>query len=201
MVQALGGAMMKELQKALHFKDREKWRSWLSENHDKTDEIWLIHYKKSSGKKGISLNDAVEEALCFGWIDGKLKSIDEEKYILRYTPRKKKSPWSLINKERALRLIEQDRMTAAGMSKIEEARRNGLWDNAYSTSKMEEVPADLEDSLAGDEIACVNFYNFAPSYRNNYIGWINAAKTKETRKRHIAEVVKRARLNKKPGVM
>ena len=162
--------------------------------------MWLIHYKKSSGKTGISLGDAVEEALCFGWIDGKLKSIDKEKYILRYSPRKKKSVWLLINKERALKLIKKGRMTAAGMKRIEEAKENGFWDNAYSTSRMEEMPVDLEDLLADDEIACVNFYNFADSCRNNYIGWINAAKAKETRKRRITQVVKRARLDKKPGV-
>lgn len=193
--------MNEELEKALHFEEKREWRTWLLKNHDKTDEIWLIHYKKLKDKTGISLGDAVEEALCFGWIDGKLKRIDQEKYILRYSPRKKKSVWSLINKERALKLIKQGRMTAAGMSKIEEARENGFWDNAYTTRKMEEMPADLEVSLADDEIACDNFNNFANSYRNNYIGWINDAKTKETRKRRIAEVVERSRLNKKPGMI
>jgi uncharacterized protein YdeI (YjbR/CyaY-like superfamily) len=189
-----------ELDNALFFEDSDEWRNWLEHNHNKEKEIWLLHYKKNSGKTGISYSEALVEAICFGWIDSKMKSIDEEKFILRYSPRKAKSVWSKINKERAERLIESGRMTRAGLASIEEAKRSGSWDAAYTSRKKEGMPPDLKKALMEDEKAWNNFTYFANSYRNNYIGWINGAKTKETRDRRIAEVVKRAQLNKKPGV-
>ena len=188
-----------ELEKALYFKNSDEWRTWLERNHGKEHEIWLIHYKKHSGKTGISYYEALDEALCFGWIDSRMKSIDDERFILRYSPRKAKSVWSKLNKERAERLIETGRMTGAGLASIEEAKRSGSWDNAYTGRKKERMPADLKKALMEDENAWNNFTNFANSYRNNYIGWINGAKTEKTRDRRVAEVVKRAILNKKPG--
>ena len=188
-----------ELEKTLYFKNSDEWRTWLERNHGKEMEIWLIHYKKHSGKTGISYYEALDEALCFGWIDSRMKSIDDERFILRYSPRKAKSVWSKLNKERAERLIETGRMTGAGLASIEEAKRSGSWDNAYTGRKKERMPADLKKALMEDENAWNNFTNFANSYRNNYIGWINGAKTEKTRDRRVAEVVKRAILNKKPG--
>ncbi|MFC1942267.1 YdeI family protein [Chloroflexota bacterium] len=131
-----------DIKAALYFKDNQKWRQWLEQNHDKSTEVWLVHYKKRSCKTSISLNDSVEEASCFGWIDGKMKSIDEEKFILRYSPRKANSVWSRINKERAGKLIASGRMATAGLVKIEEARKNGYWDSAYSNKTRDEMPAD-----------------------------------------------------------
>lgn len=129
-----------ESHNALFFPSSLEWRRWLEQNHGQEKGVWLIHYKKGSDKRSVSLTDAVDEALCFGWIDGKLRSIDGEKYVLRYSPRKAKSVWSKINKEKAERLIEQGRMTRAGLAKIEEAKRNGYWDNAYTNRIMEEIP-------------------------------------------------------------
>jgi uncharacterized protein YdeI (YjbR/CyaY-like superfamily) len=188
-----------ELDKAVYFKDNDEWRAWLEENHEREKEAWLIHYKKHSGKSGLKYDEAVNEAICFGWIDGKMKSIDEERFILRYSPRKTKSVWSKINKEKALRLIEEGRIHTAGLAKIEEAKKNGYWDIAYTNKKQEEVPKDLAEALGEDQSAQENFYNFANSYRNNYVGWINNAKTEETRRRRIIEIVKRSHLNLKPG--
>jgi len=99
---------------ALYFKNREDWRSWLKKNHKTVKEIWLIHYKKQSGKISLNHVDAVEEALCFGWIDSILKKIDEERFILKYSPRKTKSVWSKINKEKAELLISSGKMTQTG---------------------------------------------------------------------------------------
>ena len=188
------------LENALHFENRREWRHWLSKNYAKADELWLIHYKKGSGIASVALADAVEEALCFGWIDGKLQSVDKDRYIVRYSPRRPGSVWSKINRDRAERLIASGLMTPAGMVKIEEARRNGKWDVAYTNRRSDEMAADLEAALRQDESAWENFQRFANSYRNTYIGWINDAKTGATRKRRIARVVERAGQNIKPGI-
>jgi len=188
-----------ELDNALYFESANRWRSWLAANYDKRSEAWLIIYKKDSGKANLTIESAVMEAMCFGWIDGKLKSIDSEKFILRYSPRKPKSPWSKINKDRAEVLIRDGKMTDAGTIKIEQAKANGMWDAAYTSRVKEEVPDDLKQSLMTDKKAWVNFSNFAVSYRNNYIGWINTTKTDTTRQKRIAEVVRRAALNQRPG--
>jgi uncharacterized protein YdeI (YjbR/CyaY-like superfamily) len=188
------------IDKALSFKDSQEWRQWLETNANSAQEAWLVHYKKNSGKLSIRYNDAVEEALCFGWIDGKMKSIDEDRFILRYSPRKAKSVWSRINKEKAEKLIASGRMTAAGLARIEEAKKNGYWDAAYTNKTKYEMPADLKQALMADSQAWNNFENFANSYRNMYIGWVIGAKTEATRKKRIAEVVKRSALNRKPGM-
>ncbi len=189
-----------ELSAAKLFKNREEWRKWLEKNHSKKDELWLIHYKKKSNKESVSHSDAVEEALCFGWIDSKLKSIDEERYILKYTPRKGKSVWSKINKDAAEKMILLGKMTDAGLEKINTAKKQGLWDTAYTNLKKERLPSDLKKALLSNKDAWKNFKNFANSYRNMYIGWVKNAKTDLTRKMRIVEVVKRSIENKKPGI-
>jgi uncharacterized protein YdeI (YjbR/CyaY-like superfamily) len=188
------------LRDALLFNNRNEWRTWLESNHKIMKEIWLLHYKKQAGKQRLNHIDAVEEALCFGWIDSKLKKIDEERFILKYSPRKSKSVWSKINKENAEAMIISGKMTQAGLDKIEEAKKHGLWDRAYTNKVKERIPSDLKQALLADSKAWDNFQHFANSYRNMYCGWVKAAKTKETRKKRIVEVVKRSRQNKKPGV-
>ena len=189
-----------ELSKALDFKDGQEWRQWLQLNHDVENDALLLIYKKRSTKAGISYDKALEEALCFGWIDGKMRSVDNDKFVLRFSPRKAKSVWSKINKEKAELLISQGKMTEVGLAKIEEAKKNGLWEEAYTNRKRDVIPTDLENALSENRIAWVNFHNFANSYRNMYIGWVNNAKTDDTRKRRITEVVRRSTLNKKPGI-
>ena len=189
-----------ETSEALFFKNGQEWRTWLQQNHTEKNAVWLAHYKKSSGKTGITYEEALEEALCFGWIDGKMKSLDDEKYIIRYSPRKTKSVWSKLNKEKAEQLIESGKMTEAGLAKIEEAKSNGYWDSAYTNKEIEELPLDLKKALILDKDAWYHFQRFANSYRNNYIGWVNMAESEETRKRRISEVVKRSSMNKEPGM-
>lgn len=184
----------------LDFKDSGRWREWLQLNHNIKNKALLYIYKKDSTTPGISYNDALEEALCFGWIDGKMKSIDKDKFILRFSPRKAKSVWSKINRDKAELLISQGKMTDAGMEKIEQARKNGMWETAYTNKKRDEIPGDLEAALSGNKAAWKNFHGFANSYWNTYIEWISGAKTEETRKRRVEEVVKRAELNRKPGM-
>lgn len=188
------------VEEALVFKTRNGWRRWLEKHHKETKEIWLIHYKKQSRKHSITHFEAVEEALCFGWIDSTLKKIDEERFILRYTPRKSKSVWSKINKEKAEEMIRTGKMTPAGLEKIAEAKKRGLWDGAYTNKVKERIPFDLKQALMSDGEAWENFQGFANSYRNMYCGWVKNARTTETRQKRIAEVVHRSHLNKKPGI-
>ena len=193
--------LIEELKDAKLFKDRTEWRNWLDENHKKSDGLWLIHYKVKSKKQCVRHKEAVEEALCFGWIDSKLKSIDDESYILRYTPRKGKSVWSKINKDASEKMILKGKMTEAGLKKIEIAKKQGLWHSAYTNLKKDILPSDLKKALINNEKAWHNFKNFANSYRNNYIGWVKNAKLEKTRKRRIDVVIKRSEENKKPGML
>jgi len=187
--------------KTLYVTGRNDWRTWLGKNHDREKEIWLVFYKKHASKSGIPYDDAVEEALCFGWIDGTLKRIDSEKHIIRFTPRRKNSVWSEINRKKAEEMIKEGRMTEAGLAKIEEAKKNGKWQSAYTSKKKLPVPPDLKKALMKNKKACGNFNNFASTYQNMYIGWVIDAKRKETRERRIKQVVERAEQNKKPGMM
>ncbi len=188
-------------EKKLLFKNAAQWRCWLEKYHAIAAEAWLIHYKKKSSETAISYEEALQEALCYGWIDGRLKSIDGEKYSLRYSPRRPRSIWSQANTKRAEKLIAEGRMTGAGMKKIEEAKKNGLWDEAYSGRDDIVVLDELLEALEKDAVAVRNFEGFARSYRIIYAGWVAGAKTAETRRRRIETVVQRSRRNIKPGIM
>ncbi len=181
----------------IEVKDREDWRDWLAQNFDKKNGVWLTFQRKQWSEKGIRLDEAVEEAICFGWIDGKLRKLDEIRYVLRFSPRKPKSVWSKINKDRAEMLIKAGRMAPSGLATIEQAKSSGTWHSAYTNKAKDDVPADLEAALKDSMHAWANFQKFANSYRNMYIGWINASKTSETRSKRIQKVVEQSRLNKK----
>ena len=149
----------------LPFTSRDDWRAWLEENHATATEAWLIHYEKHTGKPGLSLNEAVEEALCFGWIDGVLKPIDEEKFALRYSPRKKGSVWSETNKRRVAKLIKQGRMIEAGLAKVREAKASGEWHAATLREDTTNIPEDLRQALKANSLARHNFDRLAPSHK------------------------------------
>jgi uncharacterized protein YdeI (YjbR/CyaY-like superfamily) len=178
-----------EAEDALYFKDRQAWRDWLARSHATEKEVWILRYRKSSSIQSINYEEAVEEAIAFGWIDGKVKGIDSEKSALRFSPRKSKSVWSALNKARAERLIKEGKMTAAGLATIEEAKKSGAWEKAYVLNENQDIPADLEKALTADKEAWNNFHNFAPSRRNTYIYRVNDAKTTATRQRRINEAV------------
>jgi len=179
------------LKEALALKDRREWRRWLSENGNRANCAWLVIAKKDSDLGGINLHDAVDDAICFGWIDGKLKSNDEHSFFLRFSPRKKDSPWSEINRARAVRLIRSGKMREEGMAKVREAKQNGRWDAAYSAKAENPVPGDLRATLAAAG-ALRSFNSMTNSTRLGYIYWINQAKRADTRRRRIRETVKRA---------
>lgn len=183
-----------------YFKNQKQWRKWLEKNASKEKEIWLLHYKKHTGKPGVSYQEALEEAICFGWIDGILRRIDGKKHMIRYSPRRKKSVWSLRNKKIAEELIKQGKMTLAGFSTIKEAKKSGMWQKAYTNIRKERMPTDLKKALMSNKKAWGNFNKFANSYRNMYIGWIKSSKTEPTRKKRIDEVVKLSALNKKSRI-
>lgn len=143
--------------------------------------------------------DAVEEALCFGWIDGKMKSIDAEAFMLWFSPRRRASNWSELNRRRANSLIEAGLMTSAGLAAIDKAKKSGKW-QAEADGTRFSLPKELEEALKEHGEAWENFSNFAAGYRKTYCGWILDAKRQETRLRRIAVVVSRSAENKKPGV-
>lgn len=184
----------------LHFDRKDEWRCWLKENHSKLKAVWIFIQKKNSEKIGIRYNEAVDEAICFGWIDGKMKRFDNDQFIQRFTPRRKKSNWSLSNKKRAERLIVERKMTDAGYHVINEAKKNGIWDKAYSSRGPIKIPDDLLDALKNSPKAYSNFLGFANSARFMYIHWINDDKRESTRKRRIIRVVGRSEKNLKPGI-
>jgi uncharacterized protein YdeI (YjbR/CyaY-like superfamily) len=182
---------------ALYFKNRKEWRSWLGKNHKKAKEVWLLYYKKHTKKPRIPYDDAVEEAICFGWIDGKVRSIDEESFMQRYCPRRKNSIWSLLNKKRAKKMIKEKKMMKDGLEKIEEAKKNGKWQVAYTSKKQTRMPLKLKKALMKNKKAWKNFEKFSISTKNTYIWWIISPKREETKERRIKQVVKRSAENKK----
>ena len=175
-------------------KNRAEWRAWLEANHTTEDGVWLIYYKKESGKPRVDYDEAVEEALCFGWIDSRPNKIDDESYMQLFSPRKAKSPWSRLNKERIKRLIEQGLMTPAGMTKIEAAKRDGSW-TIYDEIEDIVIPDDLAAALMDNEAARVNFEAFGDSYKKGILWWIKTAKRPETRAKRVKETVELAAQN------
>ncbi len=185
--------------KILEVKNKDEWREWLETNPKKEKEVWLIIYKRRSEKISITYEEAVEEALCFGWIDGIMKSIDVEKFAQRFSPRKPDSVWSLINKKRALKMIKEGKMTEAGLKLIQSARETGKWQAAYSSKTKPTLPLDLKKALKENKVAYKNFNNFSNSQELSYIYWVLSAKRKETRKKRIEVVVARSLKNIKPA--
>jgi uncharacterized protein YdeI (YjbR/CyaY-like superfamily) len=181
-------ASMKRL-KFLQFSTRAEWRVWLEEHHTKEREAWLLHYKKGAGKNSLTYEEAVEEALCFGWIDGLLQSLDAEKFALRYSPRKGKSIWSEINKQRAERLIREGRMTQAGLAKIAQAKENGEWEAATKREEVNAIPADLERALQSHKTALATFKQWPASRKKQYLWWLASAKRAETREKRIQAIL------------
>lgn len=181
------------------FINRDAWRAWLEKNYASETELWLVLYKKNSNKPTVTYGEAVEEALCFGWIDGLTKGIDEEKYAVRFCPRKSGSVWSESNKKRVAKMIVEGKMTAIGLAKVEEAKRNGEWEKAAVREDVSNVPADLKRALQADKTAQQNFEKLAPSHKRQYIYWITEAKRSETRQKRIRETVRMAKANKRLG--
>jgi uncharacterized protein YdeI (YjbR/CyaY-like superfamily) len=175
---------------------RKQWRDWLAENHDKFSGIWFVYFKKQTGKLRVTYDEAVEEALCFGWIDSLSRMFDEERSKLLFTPRKSKSVWSRLNKERIKRLIDNELMTEIGLAKIEAAKRNGSW-NALNASDSLEIPKDLAQAFEENKTAAKNFTAFSDAVKRNILFWIGSAKRDATRASRIEKTVAMAEQNKR----
>jgi uncharacterized protein YdeI (YjbR/CyaY-like superfamily) len=180
-----------------HPKSRQEWREWLQVNHATKQSIWLIYYKKKSNLPTVLYNDAVDEALCFGWIDSKAKPIDEEKYMQFFTKRKPKSIWSKINKEKIERLTKEGLMTKAGFEIIEIAKQNGSW-TILDEAEALVIPNDLDQELQKRPNAKAYFFGLSRSDKRNILQWLVLAKRQETREKRIAEVVTLAEQKLKP---
>jgi uncharacterized protein YdeI (YjbR/CyaY-like superfamily) len=176
--------------KPLRVAGREAWRAWLHENHAVEKEAWLLIRKKHSSGAGVGYEEALEEALCFGWIDGLMHPVDDDTFALRFSPRKARSIWSEGNKRRVERLIEQGRMAEAGMTAVRQAQENGEWEDATRREDTSTLPPDLEAALKEDEVARAAFEKLAPSHKRQYIYWITSAKTEATREKRIRETVR-----------
>jgi uncharacterized protein YdeI (YjbR/CyaY-like superfamily) len=186
--------------KHLYVKSREELRDWLCRHHDKSNGIWLVFYKKHTGKSTLKYDEAVEEALCFGWIDSIIKKIDDEKYVRKITPRKADSRWSELNKKRAAKLRMQGLMTEAGIAKVKEAEASGLWSKSSRSQIAHDIPKELESALAKNRKAKDFFDQLAPSYKKQFIGWIAVAKRQETKCLRVGESITLLEQGKKLGM-
>lgn len=181
---------------SVYAKDRKAWRAWLQQNGETQSFVWLIIYRKSSSTPSVYYDEAVEEALCFGWIDSKPNKRDEESHYLSFSQRKPKSVWSKINKERIERLTAQGLMTARGQALIDAAKQSGTWDALNSVDALE-YPAELKKAFAKNKTARKFFDAFPPSAKKGILQWINSAKTAETKAKRIAETVGLAEKNER----
>lgn len=178
------------------------WRAWLRKNHTRKKEVWVVFYKKHTGRKALAYVDAVEEALCYGWIDGQLRRIDDEKHMLRFSPRRPGSVWAPSNIKRVRKLIRERRMTAAGLKLFRAAKletRTALTvKTVMKKYKRIVVPPDLRRALASKPIALKHFLGYPPSFRLLAIHWVRNAKKLETRQRRIKNVVSNASKYSRP---
>lgn len=187
----------------LYVSNRDDWRAWLKRNYYSKNQVWLIYYKKHTGKPSIPYDDSVEEALCFGWVDSIIKKIDEEKFARKFTPRTSKSTWSEANKKRAEKMIAEGKMTEAGLKGIREAKINGEWFKTPVSLRYKEkleIPQYLKDALTANKKALDNFNKLAECYKRNFVGWIDSAKKEETRKRRLTEAIGLLERNQKLGM-
>ena len=190
-----------KITETFHAKNRNDWRAWLEKNHDVKTEVWLVFYKKHTGQPSIPYDDAVEESLCFGWIDSVIQRIDDDRYGRKFTPRKDGSKWSALNKRRVAKMIQEGRMTEAGLAKLSYSGAEDDYGRTPQRKAQELVPPRyFKQALLGNRKAWENFSRLAPSHRRAYIQWITAAKTEGTRDRRLAEAVRLLAENQKLGM-
>lgn len=180
--------------KTFYAKDRKVWRSWLRKNSIKEKSVWLILYKKGASIKSITYAEAVEEALCFGWIDSKPNKRDDQSFYQFFAQRNPKSNWSKINKDRVEKLIEDGLMTATGLAIIEQAKQNGAWTSLDDIESLK-IPSDLQQLLSVNKRAAKYFEAFPKSVKKGILEWIQNARTNVTREKRIEETVRLAAEN------
>jgi len=171
------------------FPRQTAWQAWLEKNHRKCDGLWLRLAKKKSGMQSVSYREALEVALCYGWIDGQKRGESEQTWLQRFLPRSARSIWSKINRESALALIECGRMNSAGLEAIESAKKNGRWESAYDSPRAADVPEDLQKALDANPRARDFFQSLDKANRYAVLFRIQTVKKAETRSRKIREFV------------
>ncbi len=174
--------------------NRAEWRQWLQENQGREKGIWLVTYKKSSGKPRVEYDEAVEEALCFGWVDSKANKLDEERSMLWFAPRKARTGWSKPNKERIEKMLAAGLMAPAGLEKVEAAKQDGSWSKLDGVEALE-IPADLRLALDSNPPAAANWEAFPRSAKRGILEWIVQAKRPETRAKRVEETARLAAQN------
>ncbi len=181
-------------------KNREEWRDWLIKNHARKKEIWLVYYKKHTGKPPIEYMDSVEEAICFGWIDGIKKRIDDERYSHRFTLRKAKSKWSPLNVKIAQQMIKEKKMTSFGLTFFEQRiEYDKEFLNTHTSNEIRFTP-EIEQILKSNKKAWHNYLKLAPSYKKQYVGWLTSAKREITKQNRLKEAIKLLEQNRKLGM-
>ena len=178
--------------------NKQQWRQWLQENHESQQSVWLICYKMKSGKPSISWSDAVDEALCFGWIDSTRKTIDDEKFIQFFSKRKASSTWSKINKEKVQKLMADGSMAKAGLKCIEVAKQNGSW-TILDTVEELTIPDALEAAFKKHKGSKDFFLGLSKSVRKMMLHRIAMAKQPETKQKRINEIIAQVTQKQKPG--
>ncbi|MGA3068572.1 MAG: YdeI/OmpD-associated family protein [Tepidisphaeraceae bacterium] len=177
--------------KTLHVTNRDQWRAWLADHHKSETDIWLIFFKKHAAKPGITYDHAVEEALCFGWIDSIVRRIDDQRYAQKFTPRRDSAKWSSSNIQRMRMLIRDGRMTQAGLAKFDpkllekEPRKK----QAPKKTRDPKLPQFVRQALIANPMALEHFETLPPSHRRRYLQWILSAKKEETRERRLKQAV------------
>jgi uncharacterized protein YdeI (YjbR/CyaY-like superfamily) len=177
--------------------NRQDWRDWLEKNHKSSRGLWVIYYKKGTNQPTISYDEAVEDALSFGWIDSKVNALDDQRYMQLFTPRRKGSTWSRINKKRIKKVIKQGLMTPAGMEKIEAAKKDGSWNMLDDVEDMI-IPQDLRLAFKRNSTAKNNYTNLSNSSKKAILFWIASAKRQETRDNRIKRTIDMLARNKNP---
>jgi uncharacterized protein YdeI (YjbR/CyaY-like superfamily) len=180
----------------LYFKNTKEWRDWLNENHHSSKGVYLIFYKVSSEFESMRWEEAVQVAICYGWIDSTVRKMDEDRRKQVFSPRKDKSVWSKLNKTYIEKLLEENLMHESGLAKIEIAKKNGTWTSLDAVEDLI-MPLDLEMAFDKNSAAFENYKKFSPSYRKSYLYWLNQAKREETRNNRITEIINLCSQNKK----
>lgn len=188
--------------KTLRVKTRNDWRGWLIKHHANESEIWLVFHKAHTGQLNIPYGETVEEALCFGWIDGLIRRLDDNRYARKYTPRRLGSVWSEANKRRVEKVLAEGRMTDAGLVFVREAKASGEWNRRRARPAMptDELPIELSEALETHPTALGTFRALAPTYQKQYILWIATAKRSETRQRRTREALEKLERGERLGL-
>src|SRR5208283_2314795 len=168
---------------------RTQWHAWLAANHSEQKSIWLVFLKDHATKQSLTYEDALAEALCFGWIDSIIKKLDQHKYVRKFSRRRAQSKWSDLNKSRIAKLIKSRRMMPAGYEAIRVAKENGSWNREARQPMLAEAPYELQRALENNNIARKYFEKLSPSNRIRYIVWVATAKRKETLEKRVREAM------------